>query len=142
MDTLTDEDYRELLEFRESLRRFLRWSDEQAQAAGLTATQHQLLLAIRGHEGPRRPTIGEIARHLLLRHNSAVGLVNRAEALGLVSRAPDSDDHRVVRLSLTPLGARRLQRLSALHLEELRRPEPRFGWVLRAQGDEGRRPSR
>ncbi|MCH7720116.1 MAG: hypothetical protein IH988_03880 [Planctomycetes bacterium] len=32
------------------LRRFLRWSEQQAKASGLTPAHHQLLLAIRGHQ--------------------------------------------------------------------------------------------
>jgi len=76
---LADEDYRRLLELRTGLRRFLRWSEEEAAAEDVTPAQHQLLLAIRGHGDRRRPTIGEVAEHLLLRHHSAVGLVDRAE---------------------------------------------------------------
>jgi DNA-binding MarR family transcriptional regulator len=122
---ITDADYRRLLEFRTGLRRFLRWSEEQAQSAGVSATQHQLLLAIRGHPGADGPTIGEVAEHLLLRHHSAVGLVDRAEAAGLVRRRQDRDDHRVVRLRLTAHGAETLRRLTAATLEELARLAPR-----------------
>jgi len=93
----------------------------QARAAGLTPAQHQLLLAIRGHPDPRGPTIGEVADYLLLRHHSTVGLVDRADAAGLVTRTRDGDDHRVVRLRLTRTGAEHLEALSALHLEELER---------------------
>ncbi len=120
----SDAEYRRLLEFRTSLRRFLHWSEEQAHAAGLTPAQHQLLLAIRGHEDERGPTIGDVAESLLLRHHSAVGLVDRAVEAGLVMRQPDPDDHRVVRLRLTPAGARKLRKLSKVHLEELRRLAP------------------
>ena len=122
MDTqVTDVDYERLLEFRIGLRRFLRWSEEQAGAAGLTPPQHQLLLAIRGHRDDRGPTIGDVAEMLLTRHHSAVGLIDRAEAAGFVRRRSDRDDHRIVRLSLTALGHRRLAELSARHLEELAR---------------------
>ena len=62
------------------------------------------------------------------RHHSAVELIDRAAAAGLVERQGDPDDHRVVRVALTPLGAQRLGRLSALHLQEL----TRFGTNLRA----------
>lgn len=79
------------------------------------------MLAIRGHADPAGPTIGEAADYLLLQHHSAVGLVDRAEASGMVRRVRDEDDHRVVRLRLTAKGARRLERLSALHLQELDR---------------------
>jgi len=118
---LDDETYSRLLALRTGLRRFLHWSEQQAVAAGVTPAQHQLLLAIRGHPDSRGPTIGEVAGHLLLRHHSAVGLVDRANAAGLVCRARDPDDHRVVRLRLTPAGAECLKALSALHLEELER---------------------
>lgn len=118
---LDDEDYARLLELRTRLRRFLHWSEEQARTAGLTPAQHQLLLAIRGHRGAKAPTVGELADCLLLRHHSAVGLVDRAESAGLVSRTRDTDDHRIVRLRLTPEGAERLHSLSATHLAELER---------------------
>jgi DNA-binding MarR family transcriptional regulator len=118
--------YTRLLSLRTALRHFERWSEQQAKAAGLTAAQHQLLLAVKGHDDPRGPTIGEVADYLLLRHHSAVGLVDRADAAGLVARTRDPDDHRVVRLRLTAKGARRLERLSALHLEELERLGPRL----------------
>ncbi|HTU39524.1 MAG TPA: MarR family transcriptional regulator [Acidimicrobiales bacterium] len=118
---LRDADYEDLLTLRSGLRRFLRWSEQQAEEAGLTPAQHQLLLAIRGHSDPRGPTVGEAADYLLLRHHSAVGLVDRAVKAGLVTRARDPEDHRVVRLQLTPKGTKRLETLSAAHLEELER---------------------
>jgi DNA-binding MarR family transcriptional regulator len=79
------------------------------------------MLAIRGLDDPLGPTIGAIADSLLLRHHSAVGLVDRAAAAGLVERRADPEDQRVVRLRLTRTGARRLRQLSRKHLEELRR---------------------
>jgi DNA-binding MarR family transcriptional regulator len=123
---LTDADFQRLLELRTSLRRFLRWSEEQAAEAGLTPAQHQLLLTIRGHRHPDGPTIGEVATYLLLRHHSAVGLVDRAVKAGLVLRQEDATDRRVVRLRLTPLGRDLLTLLSAAHFEELDRLLPRM----------------
>jgi DNA-binding MarR family transcriptional regulator len=118
---LTDADYEDLLTLRTGLRRFLRWSEQQSEEAGLTPAQHQLLLAVRGHSDPRGPTIGEVADYLLLRHHSAVGLIDRADAAGLVERVRDPEDHRLVRLQLTATGTKRLEGLSAQHLEELQR---------------------
>lgn len=121
---LTDEEFRSLLAFRTRLRRFNHWSEEQAKAVGLTHAQHQLLLAVKGDDHERGPTIGEVADYLMLRHHSAVELVNRVEAAGLVERRGDPDDGRVVRLALTELGERRLGQLSQLHLDELARLAP------------------
>jgi DNA-binding MarR family transcriptional regulator len=134
---LGDTEYLRLLEFRTGLRRFLRWSREQAAAVGLTPAQHQLLLAIRGHDDPRGPTIGEVGDSLFLRHHSAVELVDRAATAGLVKRTRDPDDQRVSRLRLTPLGARRLERLAAVHLEELGRLVPRMQAVWEGLEDTG-----
>jgi DNA-binding MarR family transcriptional regulator len=117
--TPTNEDYRRLLELRTGLRRFLRWSEEHARAAGITPAQHQLLLAVRGHGDPRGPTVGDVAAYLMLRHHSAVGLVDRAEKAGLVVRTQDPDNLSVVRLRLTDRGSRQLEDLSEQHLEEL-----------------------
>lgn len=113
--------YARLLAVRTALRRFERWSEQQARAAGLTPAQHQLLLAVKGHPDPAGPTIGDVAGYLLLQHHSAVGLVDRAANAGLVTRQREGDDHRVVRLRLTRDGQRLLRRLSKGHAEELAR---------------------
>src|SRR5690242_16129279 len=103
-EPVTELDYRTLARFRRSLRTFLHFSEEAAKAAGLTPTQHQLLLAIKGNEMGGAPTIGEVADWLKLRHHSAVELVDRAAAAGLVERATDPDDARCQRLLLTDRG--------------------------------------
>jgi DNA-binding MarR family transcriptional regulator len=119
---LTDGQYVQLLAFRVELRRFLRWSEEQAATVGLTPAQHQLMLAIRGHPDFRGPSIRELADYLSTRHHSAVQLIDRAEQLGLVTRhREDSNDRRIVRLTLTKAGEEKLAQLSTTHLEELRR---------------------
>jgi len=125
-EDLADIDYQRLLAFRTGLRRFLRWSEEKVESCGLTTSQHQLLLAIRGHNDRRGPTVGEAAAYLLLRHHSAVGLVDRAVKAGLVVRLPDDEDHRVVRLGLTEKGAEIIHQLTAQHFDELERLAPRM----------------
>lgn len=121
---LTDEDYARLLAFRTGLRAFERWSQERAGELGLTTAQHQLLLAVRGHADPQGPTIGDVADYLLVRHHTAVGLVDRAHAAGLVERLPDAQDQRAVRLGITAKAAALLSELSAAHLDELTRVAP------------------
>src|SRR5712691_12750586 len=119
MPGLTQRDFERLLEFRVTLRRFQRWSEDQAQAEGLTHVQHQLLVAVKGYPGNMPPTVGDVAGYLLLRPHSTVELVDRAEAAGLVERTPDGDDGRVVRVRLTREGDRILQKLTPAHLERL-----------------------
>lgn len=116
---LTRRDFEHLLGFRSSLRRFQRWSEDQARAAGLTHVQHQLLVAVKGHPGTEPPTVGDLAGYLLLRHHSTVELVDRAAVAGLVRRVPDDRDARVVRVRLTPKGDRIITELTPAHLVEL-----------------------
>lgn len=129
-DRVTDDEYRRLLEFRTAMRKFLQYSKAQAEELGLTPTQHQLLLAIRGHAGEKGPTMGDVAGRLLIRHHSTVELVNRAERAGLVERRPDEADQRVVRLVLTSSGTAKLERISRANLSELGRLGPDFQELL------------
>lgn len=119
--SISDADYARLLTVRTRLRRFEHWSAEQASAHGLTSSQHQLLLAIRGHPEPAGPTIGQVAEYLLIKPHSAVELVDRTQRAGLLNRCRDSDDHRVVRLRLSPDGSRILAALTSAHIDELGR---------------------
>jgi hypothetical protein len=48
-----------------------------------------------------------------------VGLVDRAEAAGVVRREPDPDDGRVVRVRLTGIGDHLVTELTKAHLAEL-----------------------
>jgi DNA-binding MarR family transcriptional regulator len=121
---LSDADYERLAELRYALRSFLHWSAEQAKAAGLTPSQHQLLLAIRASRDERGPTVSDVAAGLLVRHHSAVGLVDRAQEAGLIARERDPDQHSLVRLRLTEAGAEKLRSLSESHLRELAQLAP------------------
>jgi DNA-binding MarR family transcriptional regulator len=138
--TLEQSDYEHLLELRTGLRRFIRWSDEQAQAAGLTPAKHQLLLAIKGHSDPSGPTIGEVADYLVLRHHSAVGLVDRAVEDGLVERNRDRSKG-VVRVTLTRAGNDKLAALAQTHIEEIAHLAPAMRTLWRAlEHADGRAP--
>ena len=119
MTRVTRQDFQRLLDFRVALREFQRWSEDQAEAAGVTHVQHQLLVAIKGHPGNQPPTVGDLAGYLLLRPHSTVELIDRAEAAGLVERVPDDNDGRVVRVRLTKDGDRIVHRLARAHLHRL-----------------------
>jgi DNA-binding MarR family transcriptional regulator len=127
MGKIADVDYRVLLVFRTALRRYLQWSSEESTRLGLTSQQHQLLLAVRAHPGPTPPSVRELSEYLLIRHHSAVELVNRVAAAGLLTREVDPADQRVVRLRLTPAGERLIEQLSETHLTELQRIADRLG---------------
>ncbi|HVB98731.1 MAG TPA: MarR family transcriptional regulator [Candidatus Dormibacteraeota bacterium] len=112
---------RELARFRYQLRRFLRFSEKAARQAGLTPQQHQLLLGVAGHTGRGWATISELSEFLQERHNAVVGLVDRAQQAGLVSKELVASDRRLVRVQLTARGRNILNKLSALHRRELAR---------------------
>lgn len=120
-EPLTKQDFEALAQFRFGIRHYLRLSEEMVRKDGLTPQQYQLLLALKGFPGRDWATVRELAERLQLRHHSVVELVNRAQGQGLVERAADPGDRRVVRVLLTPAGERVLGHLSALHREQLLR---------------------
>ncbi|MDN5919421.1 MAG: MarR family transcriptional regulator [Pseudonocardia sp.] len=119
--SLTKQDFEALARFRFGIRRYLRFSEETVRSHGVTPQHYQLLLALKGYPEREWASVRELADRLQLRHHSVVELVNRAQAQGLVERAPHPDDARAVRVLLTHDGEQILTRLSALHRDELRR---------------------
>jgi DNA-binding MarR family transcriptional regulator len=120
---LTQPDYQSLAELRYQIRRFLHFSEQAARDAGLEPRQHQLMLALKGLPRGVRPRVGELAERLQIEHHSAVELVNRLAAGGLVRRRA-GHDRREVLLALTPKGERVLRELSLHHKAELRMQGP------------------
>lgn len=127
---VSDTDYRTLAAFRAALRKFLRKSEDIVNAEGFTPQQHQTLLAIKGFAGLGKPTLKDLATRLQIRHNSAVGLVNRLEGHGYVRRVPALDDRRCVHLEVTRKGETMLHRLTHAHRIELRHIGPEMTRLL------------
>ena len=125
---LTPAHYEALAEFRDALRQFLRFSEDAAVTAGVTPQQHQALLAIKGSRS--RPTIGELAERLQIKHHSAVGLANRLVSQGYARRMADRADRRQVHLALTARGEAVIEGLSTAHREQLRRLGPQLNRLL------------
>jgi DNA-binding MarR family transcriptional regulator len=121
---LTTGDYAQLAAFRHALRGFLRFSEAAAAEAGLTARHYQAMLALRGSADGERLTIADLARQLYIKHNSAVGLVDRLAQEGMILRVPSSADRRKVELRLTGRGRTVLAKLAAMHRRELQRIGP------------------
>jgi DNA-binding MarR family transcriptional regulator len=119
IEQVTANDYETLAAFRHALRHFLAFSEQAARGAGLTPQQHQAILAIKGHPGGAM-TIGELAGHLLIKHHSAVELVDRLVEAKLAVRTEAAADRRRMVLTLTPQAEAILADLSATHLDELR----------------------
>ena len=118
--TLSKADFEALAEFRYALRKFLGFSEKAASQNGVTPQQYQALLAIEGFPGRDWVTIGELAEQMRIAHHSAVGLVDRMEAMNLVKRTPVKEDRRRVQVSLSAKGRKLLKKLYLVHREELR----------------------
>jgi DNA-binding MarR family transcriptional regulator len=134
---LQTSDYARLAKFRHALREFLRFSEDAAAAAGLTAQHYQAML--RACPEGRRVTINDLAQDLLIKHNSAVGLVDRLVEEGLVVREPSSADRRKVELRLSARGRQVLSKLAGMHRSELQRIAPALKKVIGAASKTGNR---
>lgn len=117
--TLTLEDYRSLAEFRHQIRRYLQFSDAAVRGSDLEPRQYELLLALKGLPPDARSRIGELAEQLQIQHHSAVELVDRMEASGLVRRQRGTKDRREVLVVLTPPGEKVLRQFVPHHRAEL-----------------------
>jgi len=109
-----------MAELRHRIRLFLREGDAAARAAGLEPQQYLLLLAIRGLPEGSSAKIQSLADSLLIRHHSAVELVDRLERNGYVRRSRGKEDRRQVLVSLLPKGQRVLERVVQQRISELR----------------------
>lgn len=125
-------DLRALAEFRYELRCFVAFSERAARAAGIEPQQHQLLLAVAGLPAGGRPNIRTIAERLCVQHHTAVALVDKLEARGLVRRERSTEDKREVLLRLTSAGSELLQELSRQHRQHLQTVGPEMVAALGA----------
>jgi DNA-binding MarR family transcriptional regulator len=128
---LADSDYRALAAFRRSIREFLSFSESAARENGLTPQQHQAILAIRGLSADGDMSVGDLAGHLMIQHHSAVELVDRLAQAGLIERVTATNDRRKVNVRLTDKAHALLERLSRVHLIELRRRAPELAKILK-----------
>lgn len=117
--SLTDTDYQDQADFRAALRRFLRFSEEQARVHGITPQQHLLLLAVRGHAAYPSVSIGTVADVLQIRHHSASLLVDRCVRRGLLDRREDQEDRRRALVSLTAEGQKCLDGITLANRRQI-----------------------
>lgn len=131
-NALQQPDFCAMAELRYQIRRFLRFSEKAARAAGIEPQQQQLLLALKGLPKGFRPTIGVLAERMQLQHHSTVGLIDRLVERGLLVRLRATTDKRQVLIKLSRDGEEVLRKLSLHHLDELRSVGPRFVKVLQS----------
>ncbi len=129
--TLSDREFHLLAAFRHSLRKFQFFSEQASREQGLTAQQYQALLAITGHGAVAPFTVKVLAEFLMIKHNSAVELVDRLAQVGLVERLHSEPDRRRVVIVLTAHGRQVLKRLATMHRRELGRIAPEFAGYFR-----------
>ncbi|MEP7084147.1 MAG: MarR family transcriptional regulator, partial [Betaproteobacteria bacterium] len=111
-------EYERLASFRYALRTFLHFSETVVARVGLTGQQYQALLVVRTLGETSPVSIVDLARQLLIKHNSAVGLADRLVAQGLIERERVAEDRRKVRLRLTSKGEKILGLLAAIHYQK------------------------
>ncbi len=124
------EQYRALARFRHELRRFLSFSETAAAAAGLPPQQHQALLAVAGHDGAGRPTVGDLAERLVVASHTAAELLSRMAEAGLLTKTHPPADRRRTELALTAKAEELLAGLTEAHLRELEQLEPALARAL------------
>jgi DNA-binding MarR family transcriptional regulator len=108
---LAADEVKRVADFRATLRTFMRQSERNARASGLTPQRYLLLLMIKGApDGREQSTVTELAERLQLAQSTVTELVRRAEEAGLVARAQSAADARVAHLKVTDEGERRLER--------------------------------
>ena len=68
---------------------------------GITYPQYLAIVALSSKDGQK---VSELGDKLFLESNTLTPLIKRLESAGLASRVRDSQDERVVRVTLTPAG--------------------------------------
>ena len=123
--------FRLVADWRATLRDFMSASKEILRKHEVTSMQYQTLLAIRISDEPEGISMNGLAAYLGVRHNSAVGLINRLESHGLVMRARSQRDRRVAHLRLTEEGENVLEVLAEAHGQELNRIRPEMRRIFK-----------
>jgi DNA-binding MarR family transcriptional regulator len=98
----------------------LRWVAEALKPHGLSPTQYNVLRILKG-AGSGGLASGEIAERMVTRDPDCTRLLDRLERRGLVSRARDRRDRRVVTVRITAAGLRLAARATGPALTRVQR---------------------
>ena len=124
-------DYGIIAAWRSTLRDFMTSSKAILKEHNVTSMQYQAMLAVRISEEPEGITVNGLAAALGIRHNSAVGLINRLEAQGHIQRVRSQRDRRVAHLRITPEGEVVLKALAEAHRDQLSRIRPEMRRIFK-----------
>ena len=94
--------------------------EQMLKPAGITGAQYNVLRILRGAEGDGLCR-NELRDRLLTRMPDVTRLLDRMEEAGLVARARDADDRRLVTTRITARGRRVVDELDAAVAKEHRR---------------------
>lgn len=102
--------------------RLLEGVEKTLKRESLSPTQYNVLRILRG-SAPDGLACREVGDRMITRDPDITRLLDRLEAQGLISRARDTGDRRVVRTKITAKGSEILRRLDepveGLHLRQL-----------------------
>jgi DNA-binding MarR family transcriptional regulator len=82
-----------------------RGTEEAIKGSGLSATQYNVLRILRG-AGPHGLHCGEVAERMLTHDPDITRLLDRLDKRGLIVRARESKDRRVITVRIAPQGLR------------------------------------
>jgi DNA-binding MarR family transcriptional regulator len=116
---LSRTDIKKQAEFRYWLRRFVSATERHSREFGLGASQYLLLLAVKGLPEGLKPNVSTVAERLMVESHSVVELVDRCVRSGLLERARDGADQRMVFLRLTDMGNQIVEKIALQNREEL-----------------------
>ena len=108
-ETLLEDVFVNLLRTADALSR---GAEALLKSAGLSATQYNVLRILRG-AGSEGLACSEIGCRMISRDPDITRLLDRMESRGLIARAREKEDRRVVKTRITAEGLRALEKLDA-----------------------------
>lgn len=128
-------DYRTVRLWQVALREFIHFSNSDMKRLGITLLQYQVMPEIVGSGADNTDmTVGLLANHLHMRHNSVAVLINQLVRKGHVRRVPSPHDRRSMLLQLTAQGKRTLDKLVRRHRRVIDSFLPELRKTLRRAG--------
>ena len=130
MTSKAREDHARIKLWRSSIQNFLHGSRDILARHGVSTRGYHSMLEIWDAPQGRGIAVGELARILHVRHNTAVGVVDSLCKRNFAVRRRFEDDRRIVHVHLTNNGRAMLEVLVEEHLQELQKISGNLRLVL------------